>query len=361
MNRIMVMAGGTGGHIFPALAVARKLRDQGCEVTWLGSVGGMEQTLVAKAGFDGDWISVSGVRGKGLAIRLLAPFRLVGSVWQAMSILRARKPDAVLGMGGFASGPGGLASWLTRRPLVIHEQNAIAGTTNTVLSRLARKVFTAFPGAFAERVNSTVVGNPVRDEIIALPLPEARYSERDDKIRVLVLGGSQGALALNEYVPSELGTWSLSHEVDVCHQAGASTFDRATAAYATAGFDARVIAFIDDMAEAYAWADLAICRAGALTVSELSAAGVAAVLVPFPFAIDDHQTQNARYLVDAGAARILTDEECVPGALAALLNEIANDRAHLLEMALAAREKSLPGAADRVAQACLQLASGVAA
>lgn len=361
MIRIIVMAGGTGGHIFPALAVARKLRDLGCEVTWLGSVGGMEQTLVSNFGFDGDWISVSGVRGKGMVTKLLAPFRLIGSVWQAVRILRSRKPAAVLGMGGFASGPGGLAAWLLGRPLVIHEQNAVAGTTNKVLSRLARQVFTAFPGAFGNRVDSTVVGNPVREEIIALPLPEQRLSERTDRIRVLVLGGSQGALALNEYVPSELAAWSASRAIEVRHQAGEKTIEQALAAYEAAGFDATVVPFIEDMAEAYGWADIAICRAGALTISELSAAGLAAVLVPFPYAINDHQTLNALHLVKSGAARILTDQDCTPGVLVALLDDMASDRSHLLAMAQAARQQSTPNSASQVAASCLQLAEGVAA
>ncbi|MFK8030276.1 MAG: undecaprenyldiphospho-muramoylpentapeptide beta-N-acetylglucosaminyltransferase [Gammaproteobacteria bacterium] len=361
MNRIIVMAGGTGGHIFPALAVAQKLRLQGCDVSWLGSVGGMEQTLVSNAGFEGDWIAVSGVRGKGLLTKLLAPFKLLGSVWQALGILRQRKPQAVLGMGGFASGPGGLAAWLLRCPLVIHEQNAVAGTTNKILSRLSRKVFTAFPGAFGEGLASEVVGNPVRDEIIALPAPAQRYANRDEKIRVLVLGGSQGALSLNEYVPTELAAWSASRAIEVRHQAGQRTIDRATTAYQRSGLKADVVPFIDDMAEAYGWADLAICRSGALTVSELSASGVAAVLVPFPYAIDDHQTHNARFLVDTGAAQLLSDKQCVPGALVGLLNEMASDRDSLLTMARAARTQSKPDAADKVASTCMQFANGVAA
>ncbi len=360
MSRIIVMAGGTGGHIFPALAVARTLRDMDCEVSWLGSVGGMEQTLVANHDFDGDWITVSGVRGKGLVTKLLAPFRLVGSVWQAIRILRARQPAVVLGMGGFASGPGGLAAWLLRCPLVIHEQNAVAGTTNRVLSRLARQVFTAFPGAFDHRVVSTVVGNPVRKEIMALPLPEQRFVERGDDIRVLILGGSQGALALNEYVPSELAAWSTDRTVHIRHQAGKKTLSQAQAAYEAAGIDADVTPFIEDMAEAYQWADIAICRAGALTVSELSAAGLAAILVPFPYAIDDHQTLNALHLVKSGAARILTESDCTPGALVSILNDMASDRTQLLEMAVAARRQSKPESAKQVAQSCVQLAGAAA-
>lgn len=361
MNRIIVMAGGTGGHIFPALAVASRLKARGCRVTWLGSVGGMEQELVTREGFEGDWISVSGVRGKGLVTKLLAPFRLIGSLWQALAIFRMRKPQAVLGMGGFASGPGGLAAWLTRCPLVIHEQNAVAGTTNSVLSHLARKVFTAFPGAYGSRVDAHTVGNPVRRPIIDLPEPAARFTGRGASLRVLVLGGSQGALSLNEYVPAELAVWSQSQPITVRHQAGAKTLQRAVDAYRHTELSVSVEPFIDDMAQAYGWADLAICRAGALTVSELSAAGVAAVLVPFPYAIDDHQTHNARVLVDAGAAQLLSEADCAPGALVTLLKSMASNREALQAMAEKARSRAQPEAASEVADACIALAGGQAA
>ncbi|MEM7083673.1 MAG: undecaprenyldiphospho-muramoylpentapeptide beta-N-acetylglucosaminyltransferase [Pseudomonadota bacterium] len=359
MSRILVMAGGTGGHIFPALAVAKKLRGLGCEVRWLGSQGGMEQRLVDKAGFEGDWISVAGVRGKGWRTKLLAPFRLVASVWQALRVLRLRRPDAVLGMGGFASGPGGLAAWLTRRPLIIHEQNAVAGTTNKVLSRLADKVFTAFPHAFGTRAQA-VVGNPVRDDIIALPVPEQRFAKREGALRVLVLGGSQGALALNEYVPRELAEWAKTQPISVLHQSGERTFSTAQDAYEGARLTVNVVPFITDMAQAYGWADLAVCRAGALTISELAAAGLAAVLVPFPFAIDDHQTLNAAYLEQVGAGRILAERDCQPGALVAMLKEVADDRGRLLAMATAARHQRQPDSANVVAVSCVELASGVA-
>ena len=357
MNRVVVMAGGTGGHIFPALSVAEILRDSGCQVTWLGSRGGMEESLVPRSGFDGDWISIKGFRGKGILSKLAAPFRIIVSVVQAAYILIKRRPTVVLGMGGFASGPGGLAAWLLRRPVVIHEQNAIAGTTNRILSRFARSVFEAFPNSFSAGTDVTVVGNPVRADIIALPMPEHRFNQRTGATRILILGGSQGALILNQYVPNELVALSRTFDIEVWHQTGKNTIDVARQHYADVPFEVRVDGFIDDMAAAYSWADIVICRAGALTVSELACAGLASVLIPFPYAIDDHQTANAQHLVNAGAARLLPQSEAAAGVLAGILDELVSDRNRLLTMAMAARQLSRPDAAQAVAQRCIQLAA----
>lgn len=355
MSRIVIMAGGTGGHIFPALAVAEVLRSSGCKVSWLGSRGGMEQSLVTRAGFEGNWLSISGVRGKGLLTRLMAPFKVALSTTQSLAVFLRRKPNVVLGMGGFASGPGGLAAWLMRKPLVIHEQNAVAGTTNRILTRFASKIFEAFPGTFpaSEKVES--IGNPIRDAITRVPPPVARMATRQPPLRILVLGGSQGALALNEYVPGELIALAASHALEVRHQAGSKYLDVAQVAYARGAITANVEAFIDDMATAYAWADLVVCRSGALTVSEIAAVGLGAVLVPFPYAIDDHQTANAQQLVKVGAAHILQQSEFSSGALTALLESIVCNRQKLLAMAEAARQLARPEAASTVAHACLNL------
>ena len=363
MSRIVIMAGGTGGHIFPALAVAQVLRTSGCEVSWLGSRGGMEQSLVTRAGFEGNWLSISGVRGKGLFTRLIAPFKVVVSVLQSIGVFLRRRPNVVLGMGGFASGPGGLAAWLMRKPLVIHEQNAVAGTTNRILARFSTQIFAAFPGSFAANSRAAnarieVVGNPVRDAITALPPPTTRIASRASPVRILVLGGSQGALALNEYVPGELITLAQHHDIEVRHQAGEKFLGIAKQAYAESGLSAAVEAFIDDMATAYAWADVVVCRSGALTVSEIAAVGLGAVLVPFPHAIDDHQTANAQHLVNVGAARILAQEKFERGALCGLLGELLENRNKLVAMAEAARQLSRPDAAKAVASACLTLIAG---
>ncbi|NNF15847.1 MAG: undecaprenyldiphospho-muramoylpentapeptide beta-N-acetylglucosaminyltransferase [Gammaproteobacteria bacterium] len=359
MNRILVMAGGTGGHIFPALAVAEVLRASGCEVCWLGSRGGMEEQLVGQAGYAGDWIAVGGLRGKGWFTTIAAPLRLLVSLLQAVAVMIRRRPSVVLGMGGFASGPGGVAAWLLRRPLVVHEQNAVAGTTNRILARFARQVFSAFPDSFPGGRAAEVVGNPVRSSIIALPLPEQRMAARHGPIRVLVLGGSQGALMLNQYVPGELATLAATTAIAVHHQSGDKTHATACESYADTDLNVQVDRFIDDMSGAYAWADIVICRAGALTVSELAAAGLAAVLVPFPYAIDNHQAANAQQLVRLGAARVLMQDELKPGKLAAVLTELVADRKRLTVMATAARQLARPDAASRVADRCLRLAAGL--
>lgn len=355
--RILIMAGGTGGHVFPALAVAEELRRRGAVVSWLGTRAGIEAELVPQAGIDIDFISITGLRGKGALGWLLAPLRIVRALWQALAVLRARQPQAVLGLGGFASGPGGLAAWLSGRPLLIHEQNAVAGLTNRLLSRVATQVMQAFPGAFAEAPWVSTCGNPVRPAIAALAAPEQRYTAHQGPLRLLVVGGSLGAMALNETLPQALALLPVEQRPTVCHQSGRRHMETVRQAYAKAGVEAELLPFIDDMAAAYGWADVVLCRAGALTVSELAAAGVAAVLVPYPHAVDDHQTRNAAYLVDAGAALLLPQHNMNAETLAALLRRFTVDpragRTQLGVMAQAARRLAQTDATALVAEACL--------
>lgn len=361
-ERVLIMAGGTGGHVFPALAVAHRLRAQGVEVTWLGTRRGLEARLVPAAGFPIEYISVSGLRGRGLAGWVLAPLRLSRALLQALGICRRQRPGAVLGLGGFVTGPGGVAAWLLRRPLVIHEQNAVAGLTNRLLAHLARRVLEAFPGSFPAGIDTTVTGNPVRDEILALPEPAQRFAERADRnapLRLLVIGGSLGAQALNETLPAALASLAAEQRPEVWHQAGRDKDARARQAYADCGIEARVDPFIADMAGAYAWADLVICRAGALTVSELAAVGLGAILVPYPHAVDDHQTRNALYLSEAGAARLILQNELTPDRLGQVLKELLQGgREGLLEMAGKARRLARPDATDAVARTCLEVMHG---
>ena len=366
MNRqqaILIMAGGTGGHVFPALAVAERLRARGAAVTWMGAQRGLEATLVPKAGIPMEWIEVAGLRGKGLRQYLLMPIMLSQALWQAGGILRRLRPAVVLGMGGFASGPGGIMARLLGIPLVVHEQNAIAGLTNRWLARVAGRVFEAFPGTFPSARQAVTVGNPVREVIANLPLPATRFASRAGQQRLLVLGGSQGALALNQRVPQALALLEERERPEVWHQAGGQLHEAAEAAYQEAGLITRhsplatlyrLTPFIENMAEAYSWADLVLCRAGALTIAELAAAGVGAVLVPFPFAVDDHQTANARFLEKEGAALIVQQAELTAERLATLLRELLSDRDRLLRMAEAARRLAKVDAAEQVALACLK-------
>jgi UDP-N-acetylglucosamine--N-acetylmuramyl-(pentapeptide) pyrophosphoryl-undecaprenol N-acetylglucosamine transferase len=347
---VLVLAGGTGGHIFPGLAVAQALRERGVPVRWLGAAGGMETRLVPEHGIPIDTIAVQGVRGKGLATLLAAPLRVLGAVRAAARVLRQQQPRAVVSFGGFAAGPGGLAARLAGVPLLVHEQNRAAGMTNRVLARLARRVLTGFPQTFA---GEEVVGNPVRAAIAAVAPPEVRFADRGGALKLLVLGGSQGARALNAAVPEALGALPDT-AVEVRHQCGEKLRADAEAAYATAGIAGSVEPFIADMAAAYAWADLVVCRAGALTLAELCAAGVGSVLVPFPQAVDDHQTRNAEYLVERGAAQLLKQDDALGARLAAVLRALAADPARRLAMAQAARALARPDAAARVADAVLQ-------
>jgi UDP-N-acetylglucosamine--N-acetylmuramyl-(pentapeptide) pyrophosphoryl-undecaprenol N-acetylglucosamine transferase len=312
--------------------------------------------LVPAAGIPISYISVGGLRGKGLGTRLLAPLRLLWALAQSLGTMLRLRPRAVLGLGGFVSGPGGLAAWLTRRPLLIHEQNAVAGLTNRILAPLAGQVMEAFPGSFAARRRATTVGNPVRREISDLPAPLDRLQERRGPTRLLVFGGSQGALSLNRLVPAALGGLPAGSRPEVLHQTGERTRTMTVEAYREADVEARIVAFIEDMAQAYAWADLVVCRAGALSVSELAAAGLGSVLIPFPAAVDDHQTRNADYLVAAGAAVLAPEAGLTPESLLALLEPLLTDRARLLRMAERARDRARPDALEVIIQACLQAA-----
>jgi UDP-N-acetylglucosamine--N-acetylmuramyl-(pentapeptide) pyrophosphoryl-undecaprenol N-acetylglucosamine transferase len=349
------MAGGTGGHVFPALAVAKLLREQGMDVFWVGTKRGMESRLVPENGFPMEWITIEGLRGKGIRQVLSSAWKLVVASRQAAEILRRQKPDVVLGMGGFASGPGGLMAKVLGMPLVIQEQNRVPGLTNQWLSRIAARVFEAFPGSFPEGRGVVTSGNPVRSEIVALPSPADRMAGRRGPRRLLVIGGSLGAKVLNEKVPGAVATLPEDQRPQIRHQAGELTLEAARTAYTEAGVEAEVTPFISDMAGAYAWADLVVCRAGALTVSELAAAGVASVLVPYPYAVDDHQTGNARYLADVGAARLMPQTELSDDSLGALLNELLGDRPRLVGMAEVARGRAEPRAAEKIAKACWEL------
>jgi len=348
---IMIMAGGTGGHVFPGLAVADFLRQSGWRVVWLGARGGMEATLVPAHAYEMAWVNFSGLRGKGPVAFFLLPAKLLLAFWQSARAIFAQRPDVVLGMGGYVSFPGGMMAALLGKPLVIHEQNSIPGLANKVLAALADRVLCAFPGALKR---ATLTGNPVRPEIAAIAPPETRYAERAGSLRVLVVGGSLGAKALNEVVPRALALLSAEQRPLVTHQSGAQHLESLTQAYAAAGIQARTHAFIDNMAGAYAGADLVIGRSGATTIAEVAAAGVASVLVPYPHAVDDHQTSNARFLADAGAAVLVSQSELNAERLAELIAGL--DRERLCEMAKRARSLGRPGATEAVAKACMELA-----
>ena len=358
MTTVLIMAGGTGGHVFPALAVADVLRARACRVVWLGTRRGIEARVVPAAGIPIEWVRVAGLRGKGVMSWLGAPLRLIQALLDSAGAIRRIRPDVVLGLGGFVSGPGGLAARLLGRPLVIHEQNAVAGLTNRILARLARTTAEAFPGAFAPSIGAITIGNPVRRDIESLParVPRAATSEPG---HLLVFGGSLGAAALNRLVPAALALLPAAGRPAVIHQTGRDRRDVVVAAYQLAGVSADVRDFIDDMAAAYSWADLAICRSGALTVAELATAGLPALLVPFPSAVDDHQTANGRYLADRGAAILLPESQLDAVSLAREISRmlgadpVARDR-----MADAARHCATPGAAERLADLCLAAVGG---
>lgn len=348
--RVLIMAGGTGGHIFPALAVAEVLRARGHDIDWLGTPRGLENELVPRANIPLHHISITGLRGKGKLALLLAPVKLLRALWQALKLVRRVNPAVVLGMGGFASGPGGVASWLLRKPLIVHEQNAIAGFTNRMLSRIAAVRLEAFPDSLSA---ARRVGNPVRREIETLTEPAARFASRTGPLRVLILGGSQGAHALNNCLPTAFS--AMESTPDIWHQCGARWQAATVEAYRQAGVDAKVEPFIDDMAHAYGWADLVICRAGAMSVCEVAAAGVAALFVPYPHAVDDHQSVNARFLVDAGAASLLPESDLTTDKLPQMLKTLQK-RETLAEMAIKARSVAVFGAAEKVADCCIDMA-----
>lgn len=358
---VLIMAGGTGGHVFPALAAARVLRERGFEPVWLGTKRGLEAKLVPPAQIEIEWISMSGLRGKGAATLLLAPFKVAVAIWQSLQVMRRRNPAVVLGAGGFVAGPGGVAAWLTRRPLVIHEQNAVAGMTNRMLAKLARRVLEAFPKSFPSGTHAEQVGNPVRREIAGIAPPEQRFAGREGPFRLLIIGGSQGAAKLNATVPAALAALDPALRPTVIHQAGERHVEAARETYKKHGVQADVRAFISDMAEAYSWADVVVCRSGALTVSELAAAGLPAIFVPFAAAVDDHQTLNARFLVDAQAGVSIAERDLTPERLARELKTLlSGGREQLLAMAMRARAVAITDADVRLADACVAAAGGVA-
>lgn len=347
---ILVMAGGTGGHIFPALAVAHQLRDAGWRVVWLGNPEGMEAKLVPQHGFEMVNLQFAALRGKGLVRKLLLPLNLLRGFWQALKAIRQVRPNVVLGMGGYITFPGGMMAALTGVPLVLHEQNSVAGLANKVLAGVADRILTGFPEVFAK---GTWVGNPVRPEIAKIAAPAERLAERSGPLHVLVIGGSLGAQALNEMVPQGMALLGEADQPQIVHQAGEKHLEALKANYAAVGVQAHCVSFIEDMAGAYEWADLVICRAGALTIAELAAAGVASILVPFPHAVDDHQTGNAKFLVHAGGAFLLPQTELTPEAIALIRNY---SRGQLLEMAVKARSLAKPAATEEVATICAEIA-----
>ena len=348
---VMIMAGGTGGHVMPGLAVAERMRERGWRVLWMGNPAGMEAALVPRHGIEMRWVRFGGLRGKGWLTRLLLPMNLLRAFWQALRALREARPQVVLGMGGYIAFPGGMMSALLGIPLVLHEQNSVAGLTNRVLARVADRVLVAFPGALP---GGQWCGNPVRAAIAATPAPAQRFAGRQGPLKLLVVGGSLGAQALNGLLPRALALLAPAQRPEVLHQSGRGNREALEAAYRDAGVQATVAEFIDDMAAAYAQADLVVCRAGAMTVSELAAVGVASVLVPYPHAVDDHQTGNARFLSGRDAAWLLPQAGLDPRQVADLLRSL--DRARLLEMAEHARAAARSGATDEVADACEAIA-----
>jgi UDP-N-acetylglucosamine--N-acetylmuramyl-(pentapeptide) pyrophosphoryl-undecaprenol N-acetylglucosamine transferase len=349
--RIMIMAGGTGGHVFPALAVADYLQNAGYMVSWLGTKKGIEATVVPEAGIEIDWLSVSGLRGKGLVSLLLAPIMMLKACYQASNIIRRRQPDVILGLGGFASGPGGLMAWLHKTPLVIHEQNRVPGTTNRLLKKLAKRVLEAFPNSFDEQTGAIFTGNPVRKELLGGSVGEPKKNTN-----ILVVGGSLGASVLNEVVPEALQSLQASLSVNVIHQAGKATIQIAREKYSEAGVAADIREFIADMKQVYQWADIVICRAGAMTISELAIMGLPSILVPLPHAIDDHQTKNAAYLADAEAAVLMPQATLTSQNLSETLKALLTNENQLSDMRKKARSLAKPEATELVANACLEVA-----
>ena len=351
---IMIMAGGTGGHIFPALAVADHLRAQGWSVVWLGVRGGMEERIIPPRGYTMAWVRFSGVRRRGLLAIALLPLNLLVAFWQGARAIFAHRPDIVLGMGGYVSFPGAMMASFFNRPLLIHEQNSVAGLANRVLAKLADRVMTTFPGAFGEATAVIWTGNPVRQEIVAMAPPENRYAARAGQLRVLVMGGSQGAQVLNTVVPDALALIAAESRPRVLHQAGAAHQETVLVRYQERGVAVEVVRFIDDIAARYAETDLIVCRAGATTIAEIAAAGIASVLVPYPHAVDDHQTINARFLAERRAALLIPQGELTAQRLADAISGLTRER--LLAMAQAARAAGKPEATRAVAQVCVELA-----
>lgn len=342
-KRIVIMAGGTGGHVFPALAVAQELIKKGWQVSWLGTQKGLEGRVIPEQGIEIDWLSVAGVRGKGWLSKIIAVLLLIKACIQALKILRQRKPDVVLGMGGFVAGPGGLMAKLLGIPLIIHEQNRVPGTTNRLLARMANQVLEAFPGSFDKKLNAKFTGNPLRKQFMGC----AKQSAAHPGINILVVGGSQGAQVLNEVVPDALAELN---SVEVRHQTGTAMQQQVESRYKELGVKAEVNAFIEDMVSAYQWADMVICRSGAMTVSEVAAAGIPAIFIPLPNAIDDHQTANARYLTDAGAGLILMQKDLNATTLVEHITKVIKQ---LDVMSKAAKEYARLDATEIVAGVCM--------
>ncbi len=354
MSTVMIIAGGTGGHVYPALAVARELRDQGVVVVWVGTRRGLESRVVPAAGFEMEWVTIRGLRRKGWLSWVLLPLRMGVAMFQSWRIMRRRRPDAVLAMGGFVAAPSAVMARVLRRPLLIHEQNAVAGLTNRWLAYIADTVMCGFPEAFGMLPGARHVGNPVRAEILALPAPTERLNARQGPLRILVVGGSQGAHVFNKVMPEAIARLVRQISPQVWHQSGRSDRESTERAYRASMAEARVTAFIDDMAQAYAWADVLICRAGAMTIAELAAAGVAAILVPYPYAVDDHQTANAKFLSDRDAAVLVPQAEFDAVRVAELLAGFAANRELLLKMAINARACAVSDATETVARLCLE-------
>ena len=356
------MAGGTGGHVFPGLAIAKALRAQGIQVSWLGTKQGLEAQLVPDAGFAIRFVCVGGLRGKGPVRQLLGPFLILLAILQSLWVIARVRPCVVLGMGGFVSGPGGVAAWLLRRPLLIHEQNAVPGMTNRLLARLATGVMEAFPGSFPAVLGTAIrrpiehTGNPVRHDIELLPSPSERFVRQKGAFRILILGGSQGAEILNELVPAAIASLANPASVTVRHQAGPQHLARTRRRYEDLDVNVELVPFIGDMAEAYGWADLVVGRAGAMTVTELAAAGTASILIPYPFAVDDHQTANACFLAEVGAAVLVSQMDLTGVKLGWLFTEFQAARSQLVAMANAARRLSVPDATRRVVERCMEAA-----
>ena len=348
------MAGGTGGHIFPGLAVADGLRAAGWRVHWLGAPGSMEAQLVPPRGYAFEPVAFGGVRGKGMTTLMVLPLKLLRAFWQSLQVLRRVKPNVLVGMGGYITFPGALMGVATGRPLVLHEQNSVAGMANKVLAGFAARVFTAFPGVLAKARQVRWIGNPLREPFLHQPPPAERFAGRSGPLRLLVVGGSLGAKALNDIVPQALALLPAGQRPRVTHQSGSKQIEALRANYAAAGVEAECVPFIDDMAQAYADADLVICRAGATTVSELAAVGAAALFVPFPHAVDDHQTANARFLVDQGAGSLIQQRELTPGKLADVLQK--TERSALVMQGQNAKKMQKIDAVGEIVKACEELA-----
>ena len=355
LKRVLIMAGGTGGHVFPGLALARYLRENGVEVHWLGTRLGLESRLVPEANFPLHFIIIGGLRGKGIKPFLTAPIKIATAILQSRRIIKEINPDIVIGMGGFVSGPGGIASWLLRRPLIIHEQNAKAGLTNKLLSRIASKVLAGFPESFSPEANVVMTGNPVRTEIENLPPPRERLEPAHAPFRLLVLGGSLGAQAINDALPKAISKLTPEERPEILHQTGDKNFEATKKYYESIGIEATIKPFIKDMAEAYAWADMVLCRAGALTVAELCAVGLGAIFVPFPHAVDDHQTANANFMVKNRAALCVQQAELTESRLADIVREFAKSPERRLAMAEAAYQLRNAHVVERIFEICKEI------